>query len=1548
MGGKGKTGGKRSARAADDLSLDLPVPPGGEPLAMPFCRIPAGEFRMGSRSGISREEPRHPVRLAEDFWLGRDVVTQGEYRQVLQGLGLAGTKRPDGETWNDSPSKHEGSDRLPVERVSWDDARLWCEALSIWLEREGSPWRVRLPTEIEWEYGCRGGTETEYWTGDDEAALVDVAWFANNSGGKPHAVDEPLLPSGDSPKSSAFGLVGMHGNVWEWCADSWTDGYASRADGWVAQPSAAAGDPPRADRFRVFRGGAWDFSAGGCRSAYRNRYWPDARDASQGFRVCLVRGPAAEKKPAGGGAAGGHRGAEGEQAKADKAGGARPPSDGAGEPGAGERIRQEDLSVAAGQGPAAWALLLAAAGRRPAAAVPTLQDPARVRVLALGKLDDGFGDDVEQSCGHARLDFSRFTSLTHLILWNLSDLEAIDGLPPSLVSLDLRRCRKLETLPQAKLPRLETLDLEGCQALESIPAWQPPGLRWVHFDGCTKIGKAGTDALGQLLAQAKQLEELTLVDCAWLEHLTLPAQAISPPRGWKPVGDPRFPPGRLKKLVLEGCTGLSTLPDLDGYPWLHHLDLRRCAKIEAMPKLPVGEEEGRPTGIRTLDAIGCGRMKTFRGLDIRRVHRGDGAPSAGEHAASATAAVNVAGQFRTLTTLANDPAELRMAKVLFLGSGRCGKTTVSKALRWQQMDPQGRRDNKNGPLDPCPTDGQQSTVNIRLDEWRMPQKGAAAAPTTIHAWDFGGQEIYHNTHRLFASEGAVFVIVTTHEDEHARRVAAEIEAGVPASMAMSEERFLRENAYRELEYWLDYVWEARGLRSPCGEGAPDALPKVLVVYTGARKNGAGDEVDIETYLEQQAGRYKQLFGASIQLKVVDVWQTDFDALIGPMHKIVEWLWVATSGVVDELGIRVPRLYADVAHRCSEILTSNARIRAARPAKGERSAGLQERFEIPAWQKLVAGFDPASASRSPRQVEEIARGVADYLHACGRVYRLDRPAAVIVDQQWGVELVYKVVPQALANDARRLAIHRLTREVFDRARLREELRNEPEVEAHWEFLMGLFDACDIVVGMEGDRGLAVHPELLGLLDRRLARKLWEAWVRAENPPPNLAPLVNHSFAIHASGRGLLLGRSAFQKIAATIARTMRRELPRFLFLGADDERSRAGDSWERFSDDFECEPHFWRDGFQIYWCSKSLHPRADGPERHTAPPRPPEVLMLRMEWVPSTGAAGRDQFAGGIFVQLLCSDEATKSARLEEILFGSRSGAGDPAGRSPAGFPAPLADYRHGEQGAGADLELHDERPPNLGPELARGLRGIGAPGWIHSQGPLNDLRFDVAISYRRKASAEFVAALHGALAAAGLLVYYDQERLMDNPGPSIVGRRDDNTLLRIYDTLRRARVLVIVPSLDYFSEPESEVNIADNTFCPVELAEAILAGQVDAPRRPAKNLFWVYDGTKPQGHVVVDKLGKAVNDILSQVYQTLVHPRLLEPEGQTVVHARENVSVCLAVSRLANQGQQWIEGNGHGTDQSLVPGTSAAGGWDFAPLVARIHSQLETSAAIGG
>ncbi|MEI8319106.1 MAG: formylglycine-generating enzyme family protein, partial [Planctomycetia bacterium] len=275
MRGKGKTGGKRSARAADDLALDLPVPAEGEPLAMPFCRIPAGEFRMGARSGSSDEEPRHLVTVAEEYWLGKHVVTQGEYRQVVRGLGLAGTKRQDGETWNESPSKQEGSDRLPVERVSWDDARLWCEALSAWLDKEGSPWRVRLPTEIEWEYACRGGTETEYWNGDDKAALADVAWIKSNSGGRTHAVDDPLSPASDRPEPNAFGLVGMDGNVWEWGAGVWPPyNYLYRADGceWRGFAWGGGDDEFALHLSRVVRGGCW--GSPGCGSAFRFRCGP--------------------------------------------------------------------------------------------------------------------------------------------------------------------------------------------------------------------------------------------------------------------------------------------------------------------------------------------------------------------------------------------------------------------------------------------------------------------------------------------------------------------------------------------------------------------------------------------------------------------------------------------------------------------------------------------------------------------------------------------------------------------------------------------------------------------------------------------------------------------------------------------------------------------------------------------------------------------------------------------------------------------------------------------------------------------------------------------------------------------------------------------------------------------------------------------------------------------------------------------------------------------------------------------------------------------------
>jgi formylglycine-generating enzyme required for sulfatase activity len=182
--------------------------------------------------------------------------------------------------------KFTGSDDLPVENVSWFDAVEFCNKLS---QREKRPpfyntYRMdirvaggngyRLPTEAEWEYACRAGSEALWPFGEDASQLDQYAWYANNSGGRTHPVGQKL--------PNAWGINDMLGNVWEWCAD----GYGAKcyASFWArTDPKGPANAPERA-----YRGGGYGSNPYVCRPALRNNHWLAHRDGDLGFRV--VRG----------------------------------------------------------------------------------------------------------------------------------------------------------------------------------------------------------------------------------------------------------------------------------------------------------------------------------------------------------------------------------------------------------------------------------------------------------------------------------------------------------------------------------------------------------------------------------------------------------------------------------------------------------------------------------------------------------------------------------------------------------------------------------------------------------------------------------------------------------------------------------------------------------------------------------------------------------------------------------------------------------------------------------------------------------------------------------------------------------------------------------------------------------------------------------------------------------------------------------------------------------------------------------------------------------
>jgi formylglycine-generating enzyme required for sulfatase activity len=304
-------------QAARDADFTLWLP---ERVPLFFRRIPAGRFRMGARGYDAREEPVHEVTIADDFYLGTFPVTQEQYRAVAR-RSPALQSKPE-------PSDFKGP-RRPVENVTWRDAVRFAD----WLTRERAGklpkdfGRACLPTEVEWEHACRAGTETEYYAGDGAAALGAVAWYGENSGGETHPVDE-------RDESHPFGLFGMHGNVWEWCHDVFDEtAYRRRVDG-KADPGASGREREYelglesmlgSGRPRVLRGGSWDFRPEFCRSASRNWIVPGGRVGFDGFRVCLVFGPAGSRREAEPGAPGaGGRGT-------------RPEAEGAGATGSGRR-----------------------------------------------------------------------------------------------------------------------------------------------------------------------------------------------------------------------------------------------------------------------------------------------------------------------------------------------------------------------------------------------------------------------------------------------------------------------------------------------------------------------------------------------------------------------------------------------------------------------------------------------------------------------------------------------------------------------------------------------------------------------------------------------------------------------------------------------------------------------------------------------------------------------------------------------------------------------------------------------------------------------------------------------------------------------------------------------------------------------------------------------------------------------------------------------------------------------------------------------------------
>jgi len=276
-------------------------------VGMPLVYIKPGVFRMGAATGQALtdvdEEPAHAVTITRGFYMGVHEVTVGQFRAFVEETayrtdaerggqplrnGLPGGLDMGDTFWNtwhkDASWTKPGfpqNDQHPVVMVSHSDAVMFCRWLSA---KEGRTYR--LPTEAEWEYACRAGTNTLFWWGNQPAAAAKAANTRDLSFKKHFKrAQVPQFDDGQtftapvgSYRANPWGLHDMSGNVWEWCADWY--GTQTYADSPLTDPAG-----PVAGTSRVLRGGAWITPVSVCRPSYRGRQIPSWRTPFYGFRV---------------------------------------------------------------------------------------------------------------------------------------------------------------------------------------------------------------------------------------------------------------------------------------------------------------------------------------------------------------------------------------------------------------------------------------------------------------------------------------------------------------------------------------------------------------------------------------------------------------------------------------------------------------------------------------------------------------------------------------------------------------------------------------------------------------------------------------------------------------------------------------------------------------------------------------------------------------------------------------------------------------------------------------------------------------------------------------------------------------------------------------------------------------------------------------------------------------------------------------------------------------------------------------------------------------
>ena len=653
-------------------------------------------------------------------------------------------------------------------------------------------------------------------------------------------------------------------------------------------------------------------------------------------------------------------------------------------------------------------------------------------------------------------DFDRrFQNLTHLHLWQVESLSSLPELPATLKCLDLRGCKALTTLPD--LPKeLQVLDLGGCEGVTELPN-PVPRLRQLFVNDCLALESGELWKFLKTLTGSKTccLQELDASRCPTVKAETLFDWNFKQP-STDAASEPRFPESFVK-LVLAGCPELEKVAGMARFTHLRHLDLRDCPKLRELVEIPTGT----PCRLQYVRLDGPDRL-TFAGQELEPTERGgDSGP-------------DVAATLRTRHKFGGALTVSAHARLLLLGDGRVGKTTLAKRLQWrlltksQQAEPEYKnlRPKEREPATHAIAFGKLHTPLHIADGARrkflqqiadrqgldLKLSDAGDLPGVVRLWDFGGQEVYHQTHRAFAGAGAVCLILWREK----RLSEEELQKGKPEGIEPDLWRDM--NRPRPLDYWLDYV-QTLGIERA----------RIAVVCTGVKKDDPKPPVPVA-----DASRLQGIETYSID----SLDESDCEA--NPeFGKLLDFIRRQGGAVADRLGMVQPLFY-EQASGLVDALRKELNWQRARPTLKPKDpvspvVGRDTWFE-----KLQQKYQPPVGSNVVLNAEDL-EVVTAYLHSAGQIFDLHPGAgrdpkqnpsskspladSVVIDPSWAIEIVYQLLKPA---DDGGEGVFELVRQ--DQGRVKRELllRHKALDEAPElaEPLLQFMEQCDILAPLRG--------------------------------------------------------------------------------------------------------------------------------------------------------------------------------------------------------------------------------------------------------------------------------------------------------------------------------------------------------------------------------------------------------------------------------------------------------------------------------------------------